>query len=157
MNVNIFLLSLVVLLGVALAWRFYRWRWRPRLIVDAAPRRGSNESGAAEPAPDAVPDWLLRVRNGGLATAKRCRATLLRLDLEEGGQWRRIEPNPAAVPLCWSDGTTERDLAPGEAAEIVVARGNGLPPGQYRFGIAVINGEERRVAFEIAVPEPTNR
>ena len=125
-------------------------------MASTAPRRGSSESGAAEPAPDAVPDWLLRVRNEGAATANRCRATLLRLDLEEGGQWRRIEPNPAAVPLCWSDGATERDLAPGEAAEIVVARGNGLPPGQYRFGIAVINGEERRVAFELAVAEPTH-
>ncbi len=152
MNVNIFLLSLVVLLGVALAWRFYRWRWRPRLIVDSAPRRTSSESGAVEPAPDAVPDWLLRVRNEGAATANRCRATLLRLHLYEDSRWRRFEPDPKACPMSWSDESRARNLAPREAADLVVVRGNGLPAGRYRFEIAVINGEERRVAFELAVP-----
>ena len=151
MNVNIFLLSLVLLLGGALAWRFYRWRWRPRLIVDSAPRRASSESGEAEPASDAAPDWLLRVRNGGLATAKRCRATLLRLQVYTDSQWRRIEPDPKACPMSWSDESRERNLAPGEAADLVVVRGNGLPAGRYRLEIAVINGEERRLAFELAV------
>jgi hypothetical protein len=153
MNVTIPLLSFVVLLGVALAWRFYRWRWRPRLIVDAAPRRGSSEAGTAEPAPDAAPDWLLRVRNRGPATAKRCRATLLRLHVYEDGRWRRLDPDPKACPMWWSDESRERKLAPGEAADLVVVRGNGLPPGRYRFEVAVINGEERRVTFELAVPE----
>ena len=153
MNVNIFLLSLVVLLGVALAWRFYRWRWRPRLIVDSAPRRASNESGEAGPDSDAVQDWLLRVRNGGAATAKRCRATLLRLQVYEDSRWRRLEPDPKTCPMSWSDESRDRNLAPGEAADLVVVRGNGLPAGRYRLEIAVINGEERRVAFELAVAE----
>jgi hypothetical protein len=153
MNVTIPLLSFVVLLGVALAWRFYRWRWRPRLIVDAAPRRGSSESGPAEPTSDAAPDWLLRVRNRGPATAKRCRATLLRLHVYEDGRWHRLESDPQACPMSWSDESRERSLAPGEAADLVVVRGNGLPAGRYRFKVAVINGEERRVAFELAVPE----
>ncbi len=157
MNVNILLLSLVVLLGVALAWRFYRWRWRPRLIVDAAPRRGSSESGPAEPTSDGAPDWLLRVRNRGPAMAKRCRATLLRLQVYEDSRWRRLDADPKACPMSWSDESRERDLAPGEAADLVVVRGDGLPAGQYRFEIAVINGEERRVTFELAVPEATNR
>jgi len=153
MNVNISLVSLVVLLGLAGAWRFYRWRWRPRLIVDAAPRRVSRDTGAAGPAGDAAPDWLLRVRNGGAATAKRCRATLLRLQVDEHGLWRRFEPDSRACPMSWSDESGDRNLAPGETADLVVLRGNGLPVGRYRFEIAVINGEERRLAFELAVPE----
>ena len=154
MNVNIPLVSLVVLVGVALAWRFYRWRWRPRLEVDVTPRRESEESSDTPPIADIAPDWLLRVRNAGAATAKRCRATLLRLQVDEDGRWRRFEPDPRACPMSWSDGSGERNLAPGEAVDLVVARGSGLPPGRYRFEIAVINGEERRVAFELAVPEP---
>jgi hypothetical protein len=154
MNVNILLLSLVVLLGFALAWRFYRWRWRPRLIVDALPRRGASEPGVAEPTLDTAPDWLLQVRNGGAATARRCRATLLRLYVDEHGRWRRFEPDPTACPMSWPDEVTERNLAPGEAADVTVARGDGLPPGRYRFEIAVINGEERRVAFELVVQAP---
>ncbi len=54
--------------------------------------------------------------------------------------------------MCWSDGAVERDLPPGEKADIVVARGNGLPAGRYWFEVAVINGEERRMAFEISIP-----
>ena len=154
MNVTIFLLSFVVLLGIAIAWRFYRWRWRPRLIVDAAPRRDSSESDTAEPTSDAAPDWLLRVRNRGPATAKRCRATLLRLHVYEDGRWHRLESDPQACPMSWSDESRERNLAPGEAADLVVVGGNGLPAGRYRFEIAVIDGEEQRVAFELAVPEP---
>ena len=56
--------------------------------------------------------------------------------------------------MSWSDESGGRNLAPGETADLVVVRGNGFPPGRYRFEIAVINGEERRVAFELAVPEP---
>jgi hypothetical protein len=55
--------------------------------------------------------------------------------------------------MSWSDESRERNLAPGEAADLVVVGGNGLPAGRYRFEIAVINGEERRVAFELAVAE----
>jgi hypothetical protein len=154
MNVTIPLVSLVVVVGVALAWRLYRWRWRPRLEVDAAPRRDSDGPSDTPPVADAAPDWLLRVRNQGAATARRCRATLLRLQVDEDGTWRRFEPDPQACPMTWSDEPGERNLAPSEAAYLVVVRGNGLPPGRYRFEIAVINGEERRVAFELAVPGP---
>ena len=56
--------------------------------------------------------------------------------------------------MSWSDESRERNLAPGEAADLVGVGGNGLPAGRYRFEIAVINGEEQRVAFELAVPEP---
>ena len=55
--------------------------------------------------------------------------------------------------MSWSDESGDRNLAPGETADLVVLRGNGLPVGRYRFEIAVINGEERRLAFELAVPE----
>jgi len=55
--------------------------------------------------------------------------------------------------MSWSDESGDRNLAPGETADLVVLRGNGRPPGRYRFEIAVINGEERRLAFELAVPE----
>ncbi len=152
MNVNLYLISLVVLLGAAGAWRFYRWRWRPRLLVDSVPRHTSSGAGAVPPAGDVAPDWLLRVRNEGAATAKRCRATLLRLSTQEHGRWVRVEPDSTACPMTWSDGSVERNLAPAEAADLLVMRGHELQPGQYRFEVAVINGEERRVTFEIAVP-----
>ena len=152
MKVNLYLISLVVLLGAAGAWRFYRWRWRPRLLVDSVPRHTSSGAGAVPPVGDVAPDWLLRVRNEGAATAKRCRATLLRLSAHEHGRWVRVEPDSTACPMTWSDGSLERNLAPAEAADLLVMRGNELQPGQYRFEVAVINGEERRVTFEIAVP-----
>lgn len=123
-------------------------------MVDATPRLASGTSGGAEPASDADPDWLLRVRNGGAATAKRCRATLLRLQVDEGGSWRRFKPDTQACPMRWLDESGERNLAPDESADLVVVQGNGLPPGRYRFEVGVINGEERRVAFELVVPEP---
>lgn len=154
MNVTIPLVSLVVVVGAALVWRFYRWRWRPRLEVDANPRLEPHESGRTPPGGGRAPDWQLRVRNEGAATARRCRATLLRLQVHEEGTWRRFEPDPQACPLTWSDESGERELGPGEAADLVVLRGNRLPPGRYRFEIAVINGEERRVAFEVSVEEP---
>lgn len=56
--------------------------------------------------------------------------------------------------MTWPDEVEARDLLPGEAAHVVVLRGNGLPPGRYRFEIAVIDGEERRVEFEVSVHEP---
>jgi hypothetical protein len=70
MNVNLYLISLVVLLGAAGAWRFYRWRWRPRLLVDSVPRHASSGAGAAPPAGYVAPDWLLRVRNEGAAVPR---------------------------------------------------------------------------------------
>jgi len=152
MNVNLYLISLVVLLGAAGAWRFYRWRWRPRLLVDSVPRQASSGAGAAPLAGDVAPDWLLRVRNEGAATARRCRAVLLRLSAHEHGRWVRVESDSTVCPVSWSDGSVERNLAPAEAADLLVMRGNGLQPGRYRFEIAVINGEERRVTCEIAVP-----
>ncbi len=148
MSVTFSLTLLVVLLGIAVAWRLYRWRWRPRLTVQTEPRRGPVSS-------EAVPgnaDWLLGVRNSGPAEARRCRASLLRMSLDEGGTWRRVEPDSDSVPMCWSDGATERDLPPGEEGDIVVVRGNGLPAGRYWFEVAVINGEECRTAFEISIP-----
>lgn len=154
MNVTFLLTLFVVLLGLALAWRFYRWRWRPRLEVDPKPRPEPSESGRAGPDGAGAPDWLLRVSNQGAATARACRATLLRLQVDEDGTWRRFEPDPQASPMRWQDEAEARDLHPGEAAHLVVLRGNGLPPGRYRFEIAVINGEERRVEFELAVGEP---
>jgi len=153
MNVNNYLISLVVLLGVAGAWRFYRWRWRPRLIVDTAPRRASSDASEDELAEVVAPDWLLRVRNDGAATAKRCRAALLMLRVEEDARWVRVEPDPKSCPMSWPDGSEIRNLAPAEAADLLVMRAGGLQPGLYQFEIAVINGEERRVTFEIAVPE----
>ena len=154
MNVTIPLVSIVVLVGVALIWRLYRWRWRPRLVLDATPRLKRGRSDGSRPAGYGAPDWLLRVSNEGSATAKRCRAQLLRLQVEDEGAWRRFEPDPEACPMTWSDESGEQDLAPGEAADLVVLRGNGLPRGRYRFEVAVINGEERRVAFDLAVEEP---
>ena len=58
--------------------------------------------------------------------------------------------------MTWSDESGERNLAPGESADLVVLRGNGLPPGRYRFEVAVIDGEERRAEFELAVGEPNH-
>jgi hypothetical protein len=147
MTVTFSLTLLVVLLGIALAWRVYRWRWRPRLTVDPEPRRDSSSSETVL----ADANWLLGVRNSGPAEARRCRASLLRVSLDEGGTWRRVEPDPDSVPVCWSDGAMERDLAAGENADIVVVRGNALPAGRYWFEVAVINGEETRTAFEIAI------
>ena len=154
MNVTLSLTLFVVLLGLTLAWRFYRWRWRPRLEVDATPRLGSVESVRAVSAGAGAPDWHLRVSNAGSATARRCRATLLRLQVDEDGTWRRYEPGAGACPMTWPDEAEARDLRPGEAAHLLVLRGNGLPPGRYRFEIAVIDGEERRVEFEVSVDEP---
>ncbi len=155
MNVTFFLVWFVVLVGLALAWRFYRWRWRPRLVPDDAPRRGDAGSAGPGPVPGLAPDWILQVRNEGAATARRCRATLLRLDVESEGRWSRIEPPADAVPMCWSDGSAVRDLAPGVSGGIVIVRGNGLKPGRYRFELAIIDGEERRKTFELTVePQP---
>jgi hypothetical protein len=136
MSVNLWLVSIVVLLGVAGAWRLYRWRWRPRLELDlSTPGR-------------------LKVRNGGSATAKHCRATLLRLDRFEDGAWRRLAPGRGAVPMRWSDGSTRRDLPPGTDDEIVLVAGaDDLPAGRYRFEVAVIDGEEKRARFELELGE----
>lgn len=147
MTVTFTLSLFVVLLGIAFVWRTYRWRWRPRLAVDPEPRRDPDASG---PGSDA--DWLLGVSNSGPAEARGCRASLLRLSRDEGGTWRRVEPDPGSIPMCWSDGAAERDLSPGGRADIVVVRGNGLPAGRYWFEVAVIDGEEHRTAFEISIP-----
>lgn len=54
----------------------------------------------------------------------------------------------------WSDGSTRRDLPPGTDDEIVlVAGGDVLPAGRYRFEVAVIDGEEKRARFELQVGE----
>ena len=136
MPVNLWLVSFVVLLGVAGVWRLYRWRWRPRLELDlSTPGR-------------------LKVRNTGSATAKHCRATLLRLDRFEDDAWRRFEPGVVAVPMRWSDGSTRRDLPPGTDDEIVLVAGDdALPAGRYRFEVAVIDGEEKRARFELELGE----
>ena len=136
MPVNLWLVSFVVLLGVAGAWRLYRWRWRPRLELDlSTPGR-------------------LKVGNTGSATAKHCRATLLRLDRFEDGAWRRLESGKGAVPLRWSDGSARRDLPPGTDDEIVLVAGDdALPAGRYRFEVAVIDGEEKRARFELELGE----
>jgi len=136
MPVNLWLVSFVVLLGIAGAWRVYRWRWRPRLELDLSmPGR-------------------LKVRNAGSATARHCRATLLRLDRFEAGAWRRLEPDRAAVPMRWSDGSSQRDLPPGADDEIVLTAGDdALAAGRYRFEVAVIDGEEKRARFELELGE----
>ena len=136
MSVNLWLVSFVVLVGIAGAWRLYRWRWRPRLELDLSmPGR-------------------LKVRNAGSATAKRCRATLLRLDRFEDGAWRRLEPGRGTVPMSWSDGATRRDLPPGAEDAIVLTAGDAaLPAGRYRFEVAVIDGEEKRARFEVELGE----
>ena len=156
MNVTILLASLVVLVGAALAWRLYRWRWRPRLVVDATPRRERGRSNGSHSVGHVALEWLLRVSNEGSATAKRSRAQLLRLQVDDDGAWRRFEPDPEACPMTWSDESRERNLDPGESADLVVLRGNGLPPGRYRFEVAVIDGEECRAEFELAVGEPNH-
>jgi hypothetical protein len=132
MSVNAWLVSFVLLLGVAGAWRLYRWRWRPRLELHPEPR-GS-----------------VRVRNTGSRSAKNCRATLLRLDRWEKGGWQRFGSGGAAVPLTWSDGSDRRDLAPGAGDEISALRQDGtFSGGRYRVEVAVINGEEKRARFEV--------
>ena len=136
MAVNPWLVSFVVLLGLAGAWRLYRWRWRPRLELDlSTPGR-------------------LKVRNAGSATAKHCRTTLLRLDRFEDGAWRRLEAGRGTVTMRWRDGSTRRDLPPGEDDEIVLAVGDDtLEAGRYRFEVAVIDGEEKRARFELELGE----
>lgn len=156
MNVTILLASLVVLVGATLAWRFCRWRWRPLLVVDATPRRERGRSNGSHSVGHVALEWLLRVSNEGSATAKRSRAQLLRLQVDDDGAWRRFEPDPEACPMTWSDESRERNLAPGESADLVVLRGNGLPPGRYRFEVAVIDGEESRAEFELGVGEPNH-
>ncbi|MEJ2483240.1 MAG: hypothetical protein P8049_09045 [Gemmatimonadota bacterium] len=132
MSVNLWLVSFVVLLGLAGAWRLYRWRWRPRLELETLP--GGN----------------MRVANVGSATAKNCRAALLRLDRFEDGGWRRLDSRGEARPLRWSDGPTHRDLRPGESAEIQLMPGEAAASaGRYRLEVAVIDGEETRARFEI--------
>lgn len=142
MSVTTGLAWIVVLMGVLAAWRFFRWRWRPRLEPGTALRRRDADGAAA--------DWTLTVRNKGAATARRCRATLLRADrLEADGSHWRFEDHHA-FPLTWTDGSPERDLRAGETAELTVADGNRLPAGRYRLEIAVIDGEERRVVLDLA-------
>lgn len=132
MAVTPWLVSFVVLLGIVGAWRLYRWRWRPRLELDhSTPGR-------------------LKVRNAGSARARRCRATLLRLDRFEDGAWRRLEPGSGDCPMRWSDGSNRRDLRRGTEDEIVlVAEDASLAAGRYRFEVAVIDGEEKRARFEL--------
>lgn len=139
MNVTVELVSIVVLLGAVLAWRLFRWRWRPRLRLDP----GLREDGT---------DHRLGVRNAGAAPARRCRGRLLRADLRQDDAWRRLDPDPEAFPLVWGNGAPERDLDPGEEDALLVARGNRLMTGRYRIEIAVIDGEERRLETELVVP-----
>ena len=132
MSVNAWLVSFVVLVGVAGLWRLYRWRWRPRLELQPEPR-GS-----------------LKVRNTGSRSARNCRAALLRLDRWETGGWQRLGTRGESIPLTWSDGSDRRDLAPGAGDEIPALRQVGtLAAGRYRVEVAVINGEERRARFEV--------
>jgi Kef-type K+ transport system membrane component KefB len=114
-SVTVGLVSIVVMLGLALAWRLLRWRWRPRLRIASALR------------PDGA-GHVLVVRNAGAAAARRCRGRLLRADREEDGGWRRVEPDPEELPLTWTGGARERDLGPGEEDALVVARGIGSSP-----------------------------
>jgi hypothetical protein len=136
MPVTPWLVSFVVLLGLAGAWRLYRWRWRPRLELDfSTPGR-------------------LNVRNAGSTAAKHCRATLLRLDRFENGAWRRLEPGRETCPMSWSDGSTRRDLRRGADDEILlVAEDAALAAGRYRFEVAVIDGEEKRARFELELED----
>jgi hypothetical protein len=132
MSVTHWLVSFVVLLGIAGVWRLHRWRWRPRLELYPE-RRGR-----------------VRVRNAGSRSAKNCRATLLRLDTCEGGRWQRVWMGGAAVSLNWAGGSSRCDLAPGTENEFLAVRQDGtLPAGHYRVEVAVINGEEKRARFEV--------
>lgn len=132
MSVNAWLVSFVVLLGVAGLWRLYRWHWRPRLELH--PEQGGR----------------LRVSNKGSRSARNCRATLLRLDRWEKGGWQRIGSGGEIVPLTWSDGSARRELSPGSGDEILALRQDGtLSAGRYRVEVAVINGEEKRARFEV--------
>ena len=139
MSVTTGLVSIVILLGAVLAWRLARWRWRPGLRLGPEVRTVGM-------------DQCLPVRNEGAAPARRCRGRLLRADRREDGRWRRLPPDPDAFPLTWPGGSGERDLAPGEASELLLARGNRLRPGRYRIEVAVIDGHESRLTAELIVP-----
>jgi hypothetical protein len=141
LSVTAGLVSIVVLLGAVLAWRLARWRWRPALRLEPDLRADGTEHH-------------LPVRNAGASTARRCRARLMRTDRREDGTWRRLSPDPEAFPLTWPDGSGERDLEPGEASELLLARGNRLPPGRYRIEVAVIDGHESRLTAELIVSGP---
>ena len=139
MSVTAGLLSVVVLVATVLAWRLVRWRWRPGLRLGPEVRTVGM-------------DRCLPVRNAGAAPARRCRGRLLRADRQDDGTWRRLAPDPATFPLTWPDGSEERDLEPGEAADLLLARGNRLRAGRYRIEVAVIDGHERRFTVELIVP-----
>lgn len=139
MSVTAGLVSVVVLLGAVLAWRLARWRWRPGLRLGPDLRALGVEH-------------VLPVRNAGAAPARRCRGRLLRADRWDDGTWRRLSANPETFPLVWPDGSEERDLEPGEAADLLLARGNRLRAGRYRIEVAVIDGHERRLTAELIVP-----
>ncbi|MDT8436267.1 MAG: hypothetical protein RRA92_05880 [Gemmatimonadota bacterium] len=138
------LLAALALVGAASAWRLFRWYRRPRLRLSPVPRVAGDA-------------WVLDVRNEGAATARACHGTLVRIDRLVDGTKTRLVADPDLFPLTWEGNRPRRDLAPGEAGVLRVARRNRVPPGRYGLVVAVIDGEEHRAAFEIEIGPDDDR